>query len=394
MQYCSKKCQAEDWVPFHRQVCKDPATRPLLRRVFQASRGRLMVRMVAGRGRGLVTTCAVAMGAELLVDAQAMVLWGPNDPLGLAALPHLDPDIQYLHPAPLHVSVDDDLMGLKLSQETLQVVQHVLNRVLDRVPGRELSAFKALDVRGGAPGLSVEDAHAVVSMLDKAGDTHKCLLAFTQRLVGSPDAMPEAERAAREWVMRSVVPMARVVKANAYLLAVHGKSKLFVLSVPASLINHSCHGCNSVVHARGDLAHRAAAGAGGADADAVADADADADVCLYSRTVQFVARATRPIERHEEVLTSYDLHKTKGGSAHHRMVLWEEFGVKCEGGRAEEGMPSPVFMALLKDDDPVRTMGLAESMVADLGGARVLKRNQFLAMFIKLGHALASVDVK
>lgn len=392
VQYCSRECQTKDWVPYHRHVCRDPATRPLLRRVLEASQGQLMVRLVPGRGRGLVTTCAVAMGTELLVDPQATVLWGPNDPLGLAALPDVDPDVLCLHPAPLDVTVEDDLMGLKLCQETMQVVQHVLNRV----PGKgHLSALKppvALDSREGAPGLSMEHVHMLVSTADNGGDTHKCLLAFTLRLADATGAtMPEAERAAREWVMRAVVPMARVVKANSYQLAVHGKAKLFVLSVPASLINHSCHGCNSVVYSRGALVRRPPSG--GSDAGTGTAADLD-DVGLYSRTVQFVARATRAIGRHEEVLTSYNLHRAEGGGTEHRDLLREEFGVECEGGPAEAALPSPAFMALLADDDPGKTMELARGMVASLGGEPVRARNRFLALFVRLGHALLSAKAK
>lgn len=331
-QYCSVKCQKDDWVAHHRVVCQDEDTKPLLKSVREKSHGLVAVwdfdaeeggkGPFVGMGRGLVAMGDLDAGTTVLEDPDTLVFWGEDDPLGTQALLDLLPLARFLSKVPPTVPLETCIRRGVLLQHMMnrcvrEIPDVVTGQLVPLVPGLDLDPDWDVDpvvvshlccqVGGaigkmgsrfisGLAGFSDEDRAWAKAQLHEATAVMKVnMFKLTDHSIRSGDVDPMGGTRGRAGVDAS---SGRPGRPQPMFAPRPTNNELSVLSVPASLLNHSCRHWNVVVKEVDGLRIH------------------PEDKYLFRTTV--VIHTTRDVPRHTQLFCMYDAHHN---SCRHRVNL-------------------------------------------------------------------------
>lgn len=263
--YCSKACQRADWRPHHKAVCQDPHTAPLLALIRRVSSGRLTIRHVEGKGRGLFTTTDVDAGEVLLTDHDA--LWVlEKDIVGISHLFEVLPLARHLACKP------ENLTEWTRHIEGFTIIQHALNRVVVHNMSAAEHVPMPMPIAFNPHLFQPEDLETRKDLVDN-WTAQNCLLRAldkdVRRLVdGVWELVIHAHATRNDDPAESVASLSsearfvydhmdlprRTLELNCFTsgVCVVGRNlDMLMLSVPIALANHSCCAHNAVKRTAG-----------------------------------------------------------------------------------------------------------------------------------------------
>lgn len=266
--YCSAACQRVDWDTWHKAVCTDKGTRPLLEAVLKAGEGNVAVRMVPGRGRALIALRPLAAGSLVLRDPASLLFFPYEDWVFVGNLFTAMPLAQYLQARMVFARLAKDTdtpFASYLTADVHAALQLLFSRTCPRLP----AALAAPDTTTcGAPGCDADQVALLLDALEDhmekedrsssaGGGSGSAAAAGSVTSVTTREALfgmlfnSPKERRVVEAVL---LPQMCVAVSNSYgLCTVARDTGLACLSAVAALINHSCSDFNVKVGSVGPV---------------------------------------------------------------------------------------------------------------------------------------------